>query len=178
MHAPGSAPSGPARPLRPVPHPDPDAARRTERVLAAERRIGRVAHLLDDLVAVPGTRARIGLDPIIGMVPFLGDIVTSLVAAWIVVEAARFRLPRVVMARMVINAAVDFVVGLVPFLGDLFDLAFKANRRNLELFHRHAVDPGASTSGSAAFVLGVVAVFVGIAWAAALLLGRLLTITI
>jgi hypothetical protein len=156
----------------------PDAGRRTERVLAAERRIGTVAHLLDDLVAVPGTRSRIGLDPIIGLVPFLGDAVTSLVAAWIVIEAARFRLPGVVLARMVINAVVDFVVGLVPLLGDLFDVAFKANTRNLELFHRHAVDPGAGTSGSTAFVVGVALVFVGVAWAAIVLLGRLLSVVI
>lgn len=155
-----------------------DAGRRTERVLAAERRIGYVARLLDDLVAVPGTRSRIGLDPIIGLVPVLGDVVTSLVAAWIVIEAARFRLPGVVLAQMVINAAIDFIVGLVPVLGDLFDLAFKANTRNLELFHRHAIDPGAGTSGSAAFVLGVVAVLVGLAWAAAVLIGQLLSITI
>jgi hypothetical protein len=157
---------------------DPDAGRRTERVLAAERRIGAVAHVLDDLVAVPGTRSRIGLDPIIGLVPFLGDIVTSLVAAWIVIEAARFHLPGVVIARMVVNASIDFIVGLVPFLGDLFDAAFKANTRNLELFHRHAVDPGASTAGSTAFVLGIVAVFAGVAWLGIVLVGRLLSIVI
>ena len=147
-------------------HPGPAAGEglRTERVLAAERRIGAVAHLLDDLVAVPGTRSRIGLDPIIGLVPFLGDIVTGLVAMWIVVEAARFRLPGIVLARMVLNASFDFLFGLVPFLGDLFDIAFKANTRNLELFHLHAVDPGADTSGSWAFVAGVVLVFAGVIW--------------
>lgn len=151
---------------------------RTERVLAAERRIAAVAHVLDDLVAVPGTRSRIGLDPIIGLVPFLGDIVTGLVAMWIVVEAARFHLPGVVVARMVVNASIDFIVGLVPFFGDVFDAAFKANTRNLELFHRHAVDPGASTAGSTAFVLGIVAVFAGVVWLGIVLIGRLLSIVI
>ena len=151
---PGSRPS----------HADAGTGLRTDRVLAAERRIGYVAHILDDLVAVPGTRSRIGLDPIIGLVPFLGDIVTGLVAMWIVVEAARFRLPGIVLARMVLNASFDFLFGLVPFLGDLFDLAFKANTRNLELFHIHAVDPGAGTGSSWAFVGGVVLVFVGVIW--------------
>jgi hypothetical protein len=147
---------------------------RTERVLAAERRIGHVAHLLDDLVAIPGTNSRVGLDPIVGLVPFLGDIVTSLVAMWIVVEAARFKLPGIVLTRMVINAGADFLIGLVPFIGDAFDLVYKANTRNLELFHRHAVDPGASTSGSTMFVVGVLLAFGGILWLGIVLIGRLI----
>jgi hypothetical protein len=156
-------------------HADPDQGTRTERVLAAERRIGNVARVLDDLVAIPGTKSRIGLDPIIGLVPVLGDIVTSLVAAWIVLEAARFRLPGIVMVRMILNAALDFLFGLVPFLGDLFDLGFKANTRNLELFHEHAVDPGADTSGSWAFVAGIAVILVALVWLVIELLARLLT---
>ena len=124
-------------------------------------------------MAVPGTRSRIGLDPIIGLVPFLGDVVTSLVAMWIVLEAARFRLPGIVLARMVLNVAIDFILGIVPVLGDLFDVAFKANTRNLELFHIHAVDPGANTSGSWAFVGGVAVMFVGVIWLGFQLLARL-----
>jgi hypothetical protein len=147
---------------------------RTERVLAAERRIGYVAHALDDLVAIPGTKSRIGLDPIIGLIPFVGDVVTSLVAMWIVLEAARFHLPGVVLVRMILNATFDFAFGLVPFLGDLFDLGFKANTRNLQLFHDHAVDPGADTSGSWAFVAGIAAVFVGIIWLGFQIMGRLI----
>lgn len=147
--------------------------RRTERVLAAERRIGWVTRLLDDLVAVPGTGSRVGLDPIVGLIPFVGDFVTMLVGAWIVGEAARFRLPGIVLARMVINVTVDFVVGLVPLVGDLVDFGFKSNTRNLELFHRHAVDPGASTSGSRAFVFGVLLMILGVAWGAVVLVQRL-----
>lgn len=161
-----------------TPPPPRYDAGRTERVLAAERRIGYVAHVLDDLVAVPGTKSRVGLDPIIGLVPFLGDVVTSLVGMWIVIEATRFKLPGIVVARMVINTSADFLIGLVPFLGDLFDLAFKANTRNLELFHDHAVDPGASTAGSTAFVFGIVLVFVGVIWVGFTLLARLLSVVI
>jgi hypothetical protein len=147
-------------------------------VIAAERRIGAVAHVLDDIVRVPGTNARVGLDPIIGLVPFLGDITSGLVSAWIVLEAARFRLPPVVLVRMIMNATLDFVVGLVPILGDLFDLAFKANTRNLELFHRHATDPGASTAGSAALVGGVALVFLGLLWAGIVIITRVLSIVV
>jgi hypothetical protein len=157
---------------------DPDAGTRSNRVRAAERRIGAVAHVLDDLVTVPGTDRRVGLDPVIGLVPFLGDVTSALVAAWIVLEAARFRLPGVVLARMVVNAIADLLLGLVPLLGDVFDFGFKANTRNLELFHRHATDPGASTAGHTAFLAGLLLAFVGIALIAAVLLGRLLALEV
>jgi len=151
---------------------------RTDRVLAAERRIGAVAHLLDDIVRVPGTGVRIGLDPIIGLVPFLGDLTNGLISAWIVIEAARFRLPGVVLAQMIMYATVDFLIGLIPILGDVFDFGFKANTRNLELFHRHAVDPGASTASSWALVGGVVLAFVGLLWLGFVLISRLLSIVV
>ncbi|HEX5825923.1 MAG TPA: DUF4112 domain-containing protein [Candidatus Limnocylindrales bacterium] len=160
------------------PRARPVDPQRTERVLAAERRIAAVAHLLDDMVAIPGTRQRVGLDPIIGLVPFLGDIVSGLVAAWIVVEAARFKLPTIVLLRMIMYATVDFLVGLIPILGDLFDIGFKANTRNLELFHRHAVDPGASTASSWALVGGVALVFVGVLWLGIVLIGRFISLVL
>jgi hypothetical protein len=151
-------------------------AGRTERVLAAERRIGAVAHLLDDVIRVPGTGMRVGLDPILGLVPFLGDITSGVVSAWIVIEAARFRLPGVVLAQMIMYATVDFLIGLIPFLGDLFDFGFKANTRNLALFHRHAVDPGASTASSWALVGGVALAFAGLLWLGIVLISRLLAL--
>lgn len=145
---------------------------RTQRVIAAERRIEAVAHLLDDFIAVPGTSARVGIDPIIGLIPFLGDLVSGIMSAWIVMEAARFRLPPVVLIQMTLYAGVDFLVGLIPILGDLFDAGFKANTRNLALFHRHAVDPGASTAGAWAVVGGVALVFAGILWLGIVLVSR------
>src|SRR4051794_7675580 len=83
---------------------DTERTHRSERALAAERRIGRAAFLLDDLVRIPGTGMRLGIDPLIGLVPFLGDAVSGLMSAWIVLEAARFRLPKIVLVRMVMNA--------------------------------------------------------------------------
>ncbi|HEY3336399.1 MAG TPA: DUF4112 domain-containing protein [Candidatus Limnocylindrales bacterium] len=154
------------------------SAGRTERVLAAERRIAAVAHLLDDIVRIPGTGVRVGLDPIIGLVPFLGDLTSGAISAWIVIEAARFRLPGVVLARMIMYATVDFLVGLIPFLGDLFDVGFKANTRNLALFHRHAVDPGASTSSSWALVGGVALAFGGLLWLGIVAISKLLSIVV
>ena len=145
---------------------------------AAERRIASVTRLLDDAVAIPGTRHRLGLDAVVGLIPGVGDLVAAAVGGWIVLEATRFRLPRVVVARMVVNTVVDLAVGAVPLLGDLFDVAFRSNRKNLELFRRHAVDPGASTSGDRAFLAGLGLIVIGLVILVAMAIGALLSIEI
>ena len=94
--------------------------------------------LLDSAFRIPGTRVRFGLDAIIGLVPGLGDISTPAFAALLLLQAVRMRLPIVVQARMVLNAAFDMLLGLVPVLGDLVDIGWKANLRNLALLERHA----------------------------------------
>jgi hypothetical protein len=146
---------------------------RAERFHAAERRIGRVTTLLDEVVSVPGTRVRFGIDPIIGLVPIVGDAVAAIVGIWVIAEATRFGIPRIVVARMSVNLLVDLAVGAIPILGDLFDLAFRSNARNLALFRRHALDPGASTRGQQAFFGGLVLLLVGAIWLIAVLIGRL-----
>ena len=103
----------------------------------------RWAVLLDSVFRVPGTRIRFGLDAIIGLVPGIGDLSAPVFAAVILATGFRMRLPAVVQARMVLNAALDMLIGLVPILGDVADIAWKANLRNLALLERHAV-PGMS----------------------------------
>jgi hypothetical protein len=139
-------------------------ASRAERFRAAERRIGRVTHALDELIAVPGTPVRVGLDPIIGLIPVVGDAVAGIVGAWIIGEAARFGVPRLVLGRMVVNLVVDLVIGAIPLLGDLYDVVFRSNSRNLELFRRHALEPDASTRGEQAFFVGLLLLVVGVVW--------------
>ena len=146
-------------------------ASRTERFRAAERRIERVTHALDELVGIPGTPVKVGLDPIIGLIPVVGDAVAGIVGAWVIGEAVRFGIPRIVLARMVVNLVIDLAIGAIPFLGDLFDFAFRSNSANLELFRRHALDPGASTRGEQAFFAGLLLVLVGIAWLLLLAVG-------
>jgi hypothetical protein len=98
----------------------------------------RWAVLLDSAFRIPGTGIRFGLDAIVGLIPGLGDISTPAFAALLLIQAVRMRLPVVVQARMVLNAAFDMLVGLVPVLGDLVDIGWKANLRNLALLERHA----------------------------------------
>jgi hypothetical protein len=103
--------------------------------------------LLDSQFRVPGTNIRFGLDAIIGLVPGLGDISTPVFAGMLLLQGVRMRLPLVVQARMVLNAAIDMLLGFVPVLGDLADIGFKANLRNLALLERHST-PGVRPSQS------------------------------
>jgi hypothetical protein len=100
-------------------------------------RLRQLAHLLDDRFRIPGTTYRIGLDGLIGLVPGIGDAVTTLIALYIVLEARRLGVPLTKLGRMGLNVGVDAVLGAVPVLGDLFDVAWKANRRNLALLLDH-----------------------------------------
>jgi hypothetical protein len=151
---------------------------RTERFRAFERRYAAVSRVLDDLVPIPGTSQRIGLDPVIGLIPWFGDLVSAGVGFWLIAEAARFRIPSVVLARMVLNTTVDLAAGAIPFLGDLFDVVSRSNSRNLELFRRHATDATASTTEHRVFLAGLLLIIVGLLWLAATLVGWLLSIEI
>jgi hypothetical protein len=125
----------------------------------------RYAVLLDSQFRVPGTNIRFGLDAIVGLIPGLGDISTPLFAGLLLVQGVRMRLPLVVQARMVLNAAIDMAVGLVPVLGDLADIGFKANLRNLALLERHATRgvPPAKSDYIFVVVCLIVLAFVAIA---------------
>lgn len=97
---------------------------------AALTRVRRLADLLDSRFRIPGTPIRFGIDAVIGLLPVAGDTVTLALAAWILVEARRAGVRRRALVRMAGNIAVDWLVGLVPLFGDLFDIGWKANRRN------------------------------------------------
>lgn len=103
-----------------------------------------VAKLLDSAVGVPGTGIRFGLDPVLGLVPGLGDLAGMMLSGYLVVLAGRLGAPRMVVVRMVANVAIDTLGGSVPLVGDLFDVAWKSNTRNLALLERSLADPGAA----------------------------------
>jgi hypothetical protein len=100
---------------------------------AALGRIRTVAHILDESVRIPGTRFRIGLDPILGLLPVAGDIAMALCSLYIVAEAIRLGVAKRTVVRLLANIAVDVLFGSVPVVGDLFDAYWKANVRNAEL---------------------------------------------
>jgi hypothetical protein len=100
---------------------------------AAVARMRAVARLLDESVRVPGTDYRIGVDPLLGVVPGAGDGLSGALSLYIIVEAAQQGVSTWTVLRMLGNVAVDVGVGSLPLVGDLFDVAWKANKRNLEL---------------------------------------------
>jgi uncharacterized protein DUF4112 len=118
--------------------------------------VDRLAWLMDR--SIPIGRWQIGLDGIIGLVPGLGDLVGAIISGVIVVAGIRAGLPRSAIARMVTNVGVEALIGVVPFLGDLFDMAFKANTRNVQIY-REALRGERNRSKDSLFVTGVVLVF-------------------
>jgi reactive intermediate/imine deaminase len=103
---------------------------------AALRRIRAVTRLLDTRWTIPGTRWRFGLDPLLGLVPVVGGVVTLCVSIWLLIESRRIGAPRRLMLAMVGNVALDFLVGEVPIVGDIFDFMFKAHVRNLKMLEK------------------------------------------
>lgn len=106
------------------------------------RRLDQLARVMDEAFPIPGTRRRIGFDGIVGLLPVIGDGLTAVIALYPVVQAYRYGAPVSLIVRMLANIGVDTTVGAVPFLGDLFDMAFKVNRRNVELLRRHFAGSG------------------------------------
>ena len=100
-------------------------------------RLARIARLMDSVIRLPGTRIRIGLDAVFGLVPGLGDALTLMPSVYIIGSARQMGAPSPLLARMAGNAAIDAVLGTVPLIGDIFDAGFKSNLRNVELLQEH-----------------------------------------
>jgi hypothetical protein len=97
------------------------------------RRLESIADLLDSRFRIPGTDIRFGLDALLGLIPGLGDSVSLLPALYLMMEAKRLGASKFLLTRMAMNVGIDWLVGSIPLLGDIFDVGFKANRRNIRL---------------------------------------------
>ena len=120
---------------------------------AVHERLRRFAYWLDEGIRIPGTRIRIGLDPILGLIPGAGDAAGAILSGAIVVEALRQRVSRYAILRMAANIAIDTLVGAVPIIGDLFDAGWKGNQKNLAILERHLAEPSGSKQADRTFVL-------------------------
>ncbi len=135
----------------------------------------RIAQLLDNAFVVPGTSYRVGLDPILGLLPGLGDLISPLFTIGVLLQARALGVPKVVQGRMMINAGVDALLGTVPVIGDLFDFAWKANAKNLALLELHAREERSGSAGDYAFVVLMIAIVVALAALPVVLLGWFLS---
>ena len=157
----------------------PDRVTRMRQLSPAQvRRLDALRHfarLLDSEFLIPGTPYRIGLDPIVGLVPVLGDLLSPLFTIGILWQSRDLNIPRVVQLRMLMNVAIDTVLGMVPVIGDLFDVAWKANDMNYALLEQHAYEERRPSPGDWLFVSVMIVLllamaalpFVLVAWAVA-----------
>jgi len=122
----------------------------------------RWSRLMDSAYRVPGTSIRFGWDPLVGLVPGVGDVATASFAVTILYHAYLLGVPRVVLLRMVLNILIDLAAGLVPIAGDVADVAWKSNSLNLALLERHERPGATPTSGDWAIVLLAVVVIGGV----------------
>jgi hypothetical protein len=135
---------------------EPDEA--LPRDLVALRRF---AFVMDQAFQIPGTKARFGLDAVVGLIPGIGDVIGGVLSTWIIAGALRHRVPTRVILRMVLNVVVDLIFGAVPVAGDVFDFLFEENMKNMRLLekHRDRKRPPRRTS-EIALVLGAIIAFV------------------
>ena len=122
---------------------------KTEQALASRRqarlrRVRLLGHLLDEQFRLPGTQQRVGLDSLLGLIPGVGDALGMLLSTYILIEASRLGVPRTLLLRMVANIGLDTLVGAVPIVGDLFDIVWKANKKNVALLDAYLASQSTS----------------------------------
>ncbi len=137
-----------------------------------------LSHVLDDFIRIPGTSIRLGLDGIVGFIPGIGDLIGGAASCIIIIAAWVRGVSYITVARMVANVAIEVVVGSVPVLGDMFDIAWRANRRNYALLTGSVYEPRKYTIQSWLFLAGLCLVLAALVVLPLLLLtwvfGRLL----
>ncbi len=116
-----------------------------------------IAKWMDDVFVIPGTNIRFGIDPLIGLLPGMGDSSGAIISALLIFRGARAGLPRIVLLRMALNVLVNTAVGALPVVGDIFSVWFKSNRLNYELWQRHADNAQAAHGKDWLFVTSLLA---------------------
>lgn len=116
-----------------------------------------VSRLMDNVFTVPGTNIRFGLDPLLGLIPGLGDTLSAAVSTILILQSARHGVPKIILARMAMNVLLNTGVGAVPVLGDLFSVWFRSNERNYNLLRAHGGARKSAGVGDWLFVFGLLA---------------------
>ena len=131
---------------------------------AAPRSLNRtsraIAHVMDDLFTIPGTKRRVGLDPLVGIIPGVGDAAGAVATAGLVIDGIRYRVPFVILLRMAFNLLLDMTIGAIPLIGDAFDFFFRANIRNERLMVKALDDPAGAAKSSKRYLIGAVVLLV------------------
>ena len=134
----------------------------TRKQIEVEKSLDQLSFYLDDLFRIPGVGWRFGLDALIGLVPNVGDTLTSFASFYILVAGVRYGVPKITLLRMAFNIAVDYLVGSIPFIGDAFDFVWKANKMNMDLIRTRAAGLGRGKTSDYIFVFGLIGVLITI----------------
>ena len=130
------------------------------REIEIEEGLENLSHYLDGLFRIPGTGWRFGLDSLIGLVPNVGDTLTSFASFYILVAGVRYGVPKITLLRMAFNIGLDYLVGTIPFIGDAFDFVWKANKQNMDLIRTRATGKDVGTTGDYLFVFGIIGLLI------------------
>jgi len=132
------------------------------REIELEESLESLARYLDDWVKIPIVGWRFGLDAIIGLIPNVGDMATSLASFYILIAGVRYGVPKITLLRMAFNIGLDYVVGAIPFIGDAFDFFWKSNKQNIDLIRERATGKDKGTAGDYIFVFGIILLLIAI----------------
>ena len=137
-----------------------DLPHKHRREVEIEEGLDNLARYLDGLFRIPGTSWRFGLDGLIGLVPNVGDTITSFASFYILLAGVRYGVPKITLLRMALNIAIDYIVGTIPFVGDLFDFFWKSNKRNMDLIRERATGKDKGTTADYVFIFVVISILV------------------
>src|SRR5688572_6706296 len=125
-----------------------------------EEGLENLSRYLDGLFRIPGTGWRFGLDAVIGLIPNVGDTLTSLASFYILVAGVRYGVPKITLLRMAFNIGLDYLVGTIPFIGDAFDFFWKANQQNINLIRERATGRDVGTKSDYIFIFVIIGLLI------------------
>ena len=131
-----------------------------QKQIEIDKSLDDLAFYLDGLFRVPGTSWRFGLDGLIGLVPNIGDTLTSFASFYILLAGVRYGVPKITLLRMAFNIGVDYLVGSIPVVGDAFDFVWKSNQMNINLIRTRAAGQGKGTTSDYVFVFGLIGLLI------------------
>ena len=149
--------------LQPLPKRNAFGLSRDERrQIEIDDGLENLAKYLDDWIKIPVVGWRFGLDAVIGLIPNVGDTLTSFASFYILIAGVRYGVPKITLLRMAFNIGLDYIVGSIPVVGDAFDFFWKSNKQNMDLIRTRGTGKGAGTTGDYIFVFGIIVLLIGI----------------
>lgn len=127
-----------------------------------EESLETLSHYLDDFFRIPAVGWKFGLDALIGLIPNVGDTLTSVMSFYILIAGVRYGVPKITLLRMAFNIGLDYLVGTIPFVGDAFDFFWKSNKQNMDLIRERATGKNVGTTGDYIFVFAVILILIGV----------------